>query len=96
MDNLYYKTKKFSFFPPFMSTTIVKNEGEIYTSFSIINNSDNDIKVIEKDTINVDLSRGTILGSKQMLTYENPPKNAVYINALAFNVQTDILIKYSE
>jgi len=97
MSNYFYKTKKITLLFPMIPFGLVKTEAQVYTSLSIINNSDIDIRVIEKDDNNSipDASKGTILGSKKMLTYDNVPKNAVYVFS-NIGSQADILIKYSE
>jgi hypothetical protein len=95
MASYFYKTKKIETFV-FAPMHQVKTASEIYTTLSIINNSDYDVKVIEHDgTGTPDQTEGTLLGSKKMLTYDNPPKNAVYIYG-ATPAPTTILVKYSE
>lgn len=93
MSNYFYKTKKITLSNA--SFEIIKTEEEVYTTLSIVNNSDEDIKVIENDLQEVDLENGTILGSKKMLSYDNVPKNAIYISTESENT-INILIKYSE
>ncbi len=94
MASYFYKTKKI-----ILSLSdnykIIKNSDEIYTTLSIINNSEQEIKVIEYDGVNLDHEFGTILGSKKALTYNHPPKNSIYL----YTESTDdivILVKYSE
>lgn len=95
MSNYFYKTKKVTVFT-FAPIQLVKTADEIYTSLSIINNSEYEIRVIEHDgTGTPDFTEGTILGSKKMLTYDNVPKNAVYIYGNT-PVPKVILAKYSE
>lgn len=95
MSNLYYKTKNITV----ENYTLVKSESDVYTSLSIINNSDEDVLVYESETGDVfdssTVAEGTILGSKKMLTYDNPPKNAVFICKTVLTI-VNVLIKYSE
>lgn len=93
MSNYFYKTKKILLSSA--SVELIKTEEEVFTTLSIINNSDEDIKVIENDLEEVDLENGTILGSKKLLTYDAVPKNSIYISTTSENEIT-ILIKYSE
>lgn len=95
MESYFYKTKKITVIYPEESFGLVKDEGEIYTSLSIINNSDEDVIIIEKDEDEIDIEKGTLLGSKKILTYENTPKNSVYVYS-ASETSIDILVKYSE
>ncbi len=95
MSNYFYKTKELTVSISSLFA-LVKDLNEVYTSLSIINNSENEIRVIEHDNNgNPDFKKGTILGSKKMLTYDNVPKNAVYIYCNSTD-DTVILAKYSE
>lgn len=95
MSNYFYKTKQLTVSISSLYA-LVKDLDEVYTSLSIINNSENEIRVIEHDGNGLpDFNKGTILGSKKMLSYDNTPKNAVYIYCNS-DEDTIILAKYSE
>lgn len=95
MQRYYYKNKKIVLNLDNQLTEI-KSKEEEFSTLAIINNSEEDIYIIEKaENEDVDTSSGTLLGAGKMLSYDYVPKNAVYIATESTNEIT-ILVKYSE
>lgn len=93
MSSYYIKTRKINLQNDIVK---IKESYELFSTLSIINNSEEDIYIIEKaENEDVDISEGTLLGAGKMLSYDYVPKNAVYISTESTNEIT-ILVKYSE